>query len=72
MKKNYDFSVTLRCPVCGSTDIQVSEDKTYGKCNKCNKEFFGGYDELVELNDNLLNIYQIYEIKYKILNVFKR
>lgn len=50
MKKNYNFSVTLRCPVCGSTDIDLSEDKTYGKCNMCNKEFPGGYDELVELN----------------------
>ena len=50
MKKNYNFSITLRCPVCGSTDIDLSEDKTYGKCNMCNKEFPGGYDELVELN----------------------
>ena len=48
MKKNYNFSVTLRCPVCGSTDIDLSEDMTYGKCNMCNKEFPGGYDELVE------------------------
>lgn len=50
MKKNYDFSVSLMCPVCGSTDIELTEDKTYAKCNKCNKEFPGGYDELVELN----------------------
>lgn len=50
MKKNYGFSVTLRCPVCGSTDIDLSEDKSYGKCNMCNKEFPDGYDELVELN----------------------
>lgn len=50
MKKKYSFSVTLRCPVCGSTDIEITEDKTYGKCNMCNKKFPGGYDELVELN----------------------
>lgn len=50
MKKNYNFTVQLRCPICGSTDIDVTEDKTYGKCNMCNKEFLGGYDELVELN----------------------
>lgn len=50
MKKDYSFSVTLRCPVCGSTDIDLSEDKSFGKCNMCNKEFPGGYDELVELN----------------------
>ncbi len=50
MKKNYSFSVPLRCPICGSTDIEITEDKTFGKCNMCNKEFPGGYDELVELN----------------------
>lgn len=50
MKKNYNFSVQLRCPICGSTDIDIAEDKSYGKCNMCNKEFPGGYDELVELN----------------------
>lgn len=50
MKKNYDFTVQLRCPVCGSTDLDITEDKSYGKCNMCNKEFSGGYDELVELN----------------------
>lgn len=55
MKKNYSFSVTLRCPVCGSTDIELSEDKTYGKCNMCNKEFSGGYDELVELNQSTIS-----------------
>lgn len=50
MKKDYNFNVTLRCPVCGGTDIDLSEDKSHGKCNMCNKEFPGGYDELVELN----------------------
>ena len=50
MKKNYNFSVTLRCPICGSDYIDLSDDKTYGKCNMCGKEFPGGYDELVELN----------------------
>lgn len=50
MKKDYSFSVKLRCPVCGSTDVDFSEDNSYGKCNMCNKEFPGGYDELVEIN----------------------
>lgn len=50
MKKDYSFTVQLRCPVCGSTDIDVTDDKTYGKCNLCNKEFPGGYDEIVDLN----------------------
>lgn len=50
MRKDYGFTVQLRCPVCGSTDIELTDDKTYGKCNLCNKEFSGGYDEIVELN----------------------
>ena len=50
MKKNYSFSVMLRCPICGSADIDLSEDKSYGKYNMCNKEYLGGCDELVELN----------------------
>lgn len=53
MKKNYEMSVTLRCPVCGSAeDFDYNDDKTYIKCNKCGKEFPHGYEELVELNQS--------------------
>lgn len=45
MKKNYSFSVMLRCTVCGGADFDFSEDKSHGKCNMCNKEFPGGYEE---------------------------
>lgn len=66
MKKNYDFTVELRCPICGSTDIDLLEDKSYGKCNKCNKEFPGGYDELVELNQsNIQNVIEAKEAEIK-------
>lgn len=51
MKKSYDRSIQLRCVVCGSADdFEFNEDKTYIKCKKCNREYHGGYDELVELN----------------------
>lgn len=51
MKKTYDRSILLRCVVCGSADdFEFNEDKTYIRCKKCNKEYPGGYDELVELN----------------------
>ena len=51
MKKDYSRNIQLRCVVCGSdSDFECNEDKTYIKCNKCNKEYLGGYDELVELN----------------------
>ena len=51
MKKSYDRSIQLRCVVCGSADdFEYNEDKTYIKCKKCNREYLGGYDELVEQN----------------------
>lgn len=56
MKKNYNKSIRLRCVVCGSdSDFESNEDKTYIKCTKCNREYFGGYDELVELNKGLID-----------------
>ena len=55
MKKDYSKSIHLRCVVCGSdSDFDCNEDKTYIKCTKCNREYFGGYDELVELNKGLI------------------
>lgn len=51
MKKDYSKNIKLRCVVCGSdSDFESNEDKTYIKCKKCNREYLGGYDELVELN----------------------
>lgn len=56
MKNNYGKSIRLRCEVCGSdSDFESNEDKTYIKCTKCNREYLGGYDELVELNRSLID-----------------
>lgn len=56
MKKDYSKNILLRCVVCGSdSDFECNEDKTYVKCNKCNREYYGGYDELVELNKSLID-----------------
>ena len=56
MKKDYSKSIQLRCVVCGSdSDFKSNEDKTYIKCTKCNREYLGGYDELVELNKGLID-----------------
>lgn len=56
MKKDYSKSIQLRCVVCGSdSDFESNEDKTYIKCTKCNREYPGGYDELVELNKGLVD-----------------
>lgn len=56
MKKEYNKNIRLRCVVCGSdSDFESNEDKTYIKCTKCNREYLGGYDELVELNQALID-----------------
>lgn len=56
MKKNYNKTIRLRCVVCGSdSNFECNDDNTYIKCNKCNREYFGGYDELVELNKSLID-----------------
>lgn len=56
MKESYNVSIRLRCIVCGSdTDFECNEDKSYIKCKKCNREYRGGYDELVELNESLIS-----------------
>lgn len=56
MKTDYSRSIQLRCVVCGSADdFEFNEDKTYIKCAKCNREYLGGYDELVELNKSLID-----------------
>ncbi|MBQ4279447.1 MAG: hypothetical protein IJC16_05800 [Rikenellaceae bacterium] len=51
MKNDYSKSITLRCITCGGEDFEFNEDKSYVKCNLCNREYFGGYDELIELNE---------------------
>ena len=49
--KDYNRSILLRCVVCGSNnDFECNEDQSYIKCRKCNREYMGGYNELVELN----------------------
>ena len=56
MKKDYSKNIRLRCVVCGSdSDFESNEDKTYIKCTKCNREYLGGYDEVVELNQTLID-----------------
>ena len=51
MKDIYHRNIELRCSICGSCiDFEFIEDKTYIKCKKCNREYSGGYDELIEMN----------------------
>lgn len=52
LKDNYNYSIRLRCIVCGRDDcFESTEDKSYIKCTNCGKEYFGGRDELIEYNN---------------------
>lgn len=56
MKNSYNRNIQLQCTVCGSEDgFDFNEDKSYVKCTVCGKEYFGGYDELVECNQALIS-----------------
>ena len=49
MKTEYNFA--LKCATCGSNShFEANENKSYIKCTLCNREYPGGYDELVRLN----------------------
>lgn len=50
MKNNYNKSVTLRCITCGDTSLEYSKDKSFIVCERCGREYLGGYDELETLN----------------------
>ena len=50
MKDNYGKSVSLKCITCGDTSFEYNEDKTIIVCKRCSREYLGGYDELVSLN----------------------
>lgn len=56
MKNNYNKSISLRCATCGDfSSFEFNEEKTWVKCTKCDREYNGGYDELVELNQSDIN-----------------
>lgn len=46
----YKRDIQLRCETCGGEEFESNEDKSYVECKLCNREYHGGYDELVEYN----------------------
>jgi phage/plasmid primase-like uncharacterized protein len=47
-----EYQVKLRCATCGSEDkFEFNDDKSYVKCTFCNREYFGGIEELKEFNE---------------------
>ncbi len=69
------YKTQLRCYVCGADDcFAYNKDSIYIKCTKCGKEYLGGYDELVKLNQNKID--QLKEtiandMKEEILSTFR-
>lgn len=62
------INVRLRCATCGDDSSFIfSEDKTYVKCSRCEREYRGGKDELIEYNQELINS-EIENIKYEVIN----
>jgi len=51
-----EYKEKLICSTCSSdSHFEFNEDKTYIKCINCNREYLGGYDELLELNQETIN-----------------
>lgn len=67
MKNKYEVSVSLICKSCGSKNLTISDNKSHGKCNVCQREYTGGYDELVRLNQARINA-GVEKMKKEILN----
>ena len=55
MKESYNKSFQLNCVTCGDSNFESNGDKTWIKCNRCNREYKRGYDELVELNQGRIS-----------------
>ena len=70
MKKNYEKAIIARCITCAGTDFEFNDDKTYVKCNRCGREYHGGYDELKLLNQENIQA-GIEELGEKVLNDLK-
>lgn len=71
MKDNYNKSISLRCATCGDTIFDFNEDKSWIKCKRCGREYNGGYDELVELNQGELET-QLNQIKKDVTRDLKK
>lgn len=56
MKKDYSKHIKLLCVTCGSGDFfDKNEETGVITCNKCNRIYYGGYDEIVELNQQAIS-----------------
>lgn len=49
---NSHYQSKLICATCAGDDFEFNEDKSYIKCMNCGREYFGGYNELLEYNQD--------------------
>ena len=49
-----EITVSLLCATCGQGDFNHNEDKSWVKCNNCNREYPGGINELAEFNQSTI------------------
>lgn len=55
MKDSYKIKCSLKCIICGDTNFEYNDDKSWIKCKRCEKKYLGGCDELIELNQDVIN-----------------
>lgn len=71
MKNNYNKSISLRCETCGNASFEFNENKSWVKCKRCDREYHGGYDELVKLNKEEIKE-QLGEMKKEVTQDLKK
>ena len=56
LKKDYSRDIKLRCVVCGDTDsFKIDDNDQTIICERCGREYPGGKDELIELNQQMID-----------------
>lgn len=57
MKDDYSKEIHLQCATCGGEDyFETDKDTGVITCKKCNRKYYGGYDELVNLNQKRIEM----------------
>lgn len=55
IKDEYVKTISLRCMTCGASYAFDVDDLTgYVTCHKCNRVYYGGEEELIDLNQALI------------------
>lgn len=81
MKKNgYNRIIALQCVTCGADFAFISDESTgIITCQKCNRIYYGGYNELKDLNQKRIDEEMQFLVKEvegdlekEIVNMFKK